>query len=32
MQHASAPGQHCLFVIIFHGPFDVIPVDDRDRR
>jgi quercetin dioxygenase-like cupin family protein len=27
MQHASAPGQHCLFVIIFHGPFDVIPVD-----
>jgi quercetin dioxygenase-like cupin family protein len=26
MQHAPAPGQHCLFVIIFHGPFDVIPV------
>lgn len=26
MQHAPAPGQHCLFVIMFHGPFDVIPV------
>jgi quercetin dioxygenase-like cupin family protein len=26
MQHAPAPGERCLFVIIFHGPFDVIPV------
>jgi quercetin dioxygenase-like cupin family protein len=26
MHHAPAPGGHCLFVIIFHGPFDVIPV------
>jgi hypothetical protein len=26
MQHAAAPGGHRLFVIIFHGPFDVIPV------
>jgi quercetin dioxygenase-like cupin family protein len=25
--HAPADGQHCLFVIIFHGPFDVIPAD-----
>jgi quercetin dioxygenase-like cupin family protein len=23
--HAPAKGQHCLFVIIFHGPFDVTP-------
>lgn len=23
--HAPAEGQHCLFVIIFHGPFDVTP-------
>jgi quercetin dioxygenase-like cupin family protein len=27
MHHAPAPGQHCLFVIIFDGPFDVTPVD-----
>ena len=27
MQHGPAPGQHCLFVIIFHGPFDVAPVN-----
>lgn len=27
MRHAPAPDQHCLFVIIFHGPFDVIPVE-----
>jgi quercetin dioxygenase-like cupin family protein len=27
MQHAPAPGHHCLFVIIFHGPFDVAAVD-----
>jgi quercetin dioxygenase-like cupin family protein len=26
MQHAPARGEDCLFVIIFHGPFDVIPV------
>lgn len=29
MHHAPAPGQHCLFVIIFHGPFDVIPIKRR---
>ena len=23
--HAPALNQHCLFVIIFHGPFDVTP-------
>jgi quercetin dioxygenase-like cupin family protein len=27
MHHAPAAGEHCLFVIIFHGPFDVIPVE-----
>jgi quercetin dioxygenase-like cupin family protein len=26
MHHAPAPGQHCLFVSIFHGPFDVTSV------
>jgi quercetin dioxygenase-like cupin family protein len=25
--HAPANGQPCLFVIIFHGPFDVTPAD-----
>ena len=25
MRHAPAPGRHCLFLIIFHGPFDVTP-------
>jgi hypothetical protein len=25
MHHAPATGESCLFVIIFHGPFDVIP-------
>ena len=25
--HAPADGRACLFVIIFHGPFDVTPVD-----
>jgi quercetin dioxygenase-like cupin family protein len=25
MHHAPAPGHHCLFVIIFHGPFNVTP-------
>jgi quercetin dioxygenase-like cupin family protein len=28
MQHAPAGEDDCLFVIIFHGPFDVIPVED----
>ncbi len=27
MHHAPAPGRHCLFVIIFHGPFDVTSVE-----
>ena len=27
MQHAPAPGEHCLFVILFHGPFDVTAVE-----
>lgn len=26
MQHEPADGQHCLFVIIFDGPFDVEPL------
>jgi quercetin dioxygenase-like cupin family protein len=25
--HAPANGQPCLFVIMFHGPFDVTPTD-----
>jgi hypothetical protein len=25
--HAPADDRSCLFVIIFHGPFDVTPVD-----
>jgi quercetin dioxygenase-like cupin family protein len=28
MHHAPADGEHCLFVIIFDGPFDVTAVDD----
>jgi quercetin dioxygenase-like cupin family protein len=28
MRHAPAEGQSCLFVIIFHGPSDVYPVED----
>ena len=28
MQHRPAAGSDCLFVIMFHGPFDVIAVDD----
>jgi quercetin dioxygenase-like cupin family protein len=28
MKHAPADGQTCLFVILFHGPFDVYPVED----
>lgn len=27
MTHAPAAGTHCLFVLIFDGPFDVQPVD-----
>jgi quercetin dioxygenase-like cupin family protein len=27
MQHAPAHGKHCLFVIIFHGSFDLVPVE-----
>jgi len=27
MHHEPAPGQDCLFVILFDGPFDVVPVD-----
>jgi quercetin dioxygenase-like cupin family protein len=26
-RHAPAEGQPCVFVIIFHGPFDVTPVE-----
>jgi len=25
MRYQPAEGQHCLFLIIFYGPFDVIP-------
>jgi quercetin dioxygenase-like cupin family protein len=25
MHHEPAPGNHCRFVTIFHGPFDVFP-------
>lgn len=27
MQHAPADGGTCLFITIFHGPFDVQPLD-----
>jgi hypothetical protein len=27
MHHEPARGKHCLFVIIFDGPFDVTPAD-----
>ena len=27
MHHGPANGESCLFVIMFHGPFDVEPVD-----
>jgi quercetin dioxygenase-like cupin family protein len=27
MRHAPAGGEPCLFVILFHGPFDVEPID-----
>lgn len=27
MHHAPADGESCLFVTIFHGPFDVLPAD-----
>lgn len=26
MHHEPAPGRDCLFVTVFHGPFDVQPV------
>jgi quercetin dioxygenase-like cupin family protein len=29
MRHEPAPGQDCLFVILFDGPFDVHPVGDE---
>lgn len=28
MHHEPAPGSHCRFITIFHGPFDVIPEKD----
>jgi anti-sigma factor ChrR (cupin superfamily) len=28
MHHGPAPGQDCLFVIMFDGPFDVTAVED----
>jgi quercetin dioxygenase-like cupin family protein len=27
MQHQATPEGACLFVLLFHGPFDVTPVD-----
>ncbi len=27
MHHAPADGHSCLFVVLFHGPFDVHPLD-----
>lgn len=30
MHHAPAPGHGCRFVLIFHGPYDVIPCPDED--
>jgi len=32
MFHAPAGGEACLFVTIFHGPFDVEPVGDEGIR
>lgn len=32
MFHAPAGDEGCLFVIIFHGPFDVEPVGDEGMR
>jgi len=32
MHHAPAPGSSCLFVTIFHGPFDVYPIEPSGRR
>jgi quercetin dioxygenase-like cupin family protein len=31
MFHAPAGGKPCLFVIIFHGPFDVEPLGDETK-
>jgi len=28
MSHAPAEDGSCLFVIVFHGPVDVHPIDD----
>ncbi len=28
MRHAPADGDACLFITIFHGPFDVQPIDE----
>ena len=32
MGHEPAPGQDCLFVILFDGPFDVYPVGDENDQ
>jgi quercetin dioxygenase-like cupin family protein len=32
MRHEPADGNHCRFVTIFHGPFDVFPEEDEDRQ
>lgn len=32
MFHAPAEGAACLFITIFHGPFDVEPVGDEEMR
>jgi quercetin dioxygenase-like cupin family protein len=32
MHHAGAGDEECLFVILFHGPFDLEPVDAPDDR
>ena len=29
MRHQAAGGEHCLFVILFHGPFDVEGLGDE---
>ena len=30
MRHAPAGGESCLFVSIFHGPFDLEPLEDAE--
>ncbi len=32
MFHAPAGDEHCLFITIFHGPFDVEPLGDEVMR